>query len=88
MYSRIVYVIEKKCLHGSVENAETLLREEITPMMAQSPHDPFIELRTQERLADIERRTDEHLSRRAGLVALVIVLVIVIGGYILFFILH
>jgi hypothetical protein len=57
-------------------------------MMAPSPHDPFIELRTQERLADMERRTDEHLSRRAALVALVIVLVIIIGGVTLFFTLH
>jgi len=56
-------------------------------MMAPSPHDPFIELRTQERLADRER-SDEHLSRRAALVALVIVLVIIIGGVILFFTLH
>jgi len=87
MYSPIVYVIEKKCLNGSVENVETLLREEITPMMAPSPHHPFIELRTQERLADRER-TDEHLSRRAALVALVIVVVIIIGGVILFFTLH
>lgn len=87
MYAPLVYIIERKCLNGSVENAEAPSRKETTPMMVPPPNPYYEEIRMKERIANRDL-TIPKFSRRAALAALAIVLIVTIGGIILLYTLH
>ncbi len=80
----------REILTGLVENTETQIQKETT-MMEIPPPNPFeYELRGQERLLNFQRDrlTNTAISRRAVLLALVLVLLIVTGAIMLIIVLH
>jgi hypothetical protein len=88
MYLPCVYIIDRKYLNSSAEKTETHSRKEPTPMNDPKPNIFYEELRAEEYIVERKRLTDDKLSRGAALVVLAIVLIIVIGGIILFLALH
>jgi hypothetical protein len=88
MRTLVVYVIERKWLNVSTENAETLLQRDTIMMAVPPPPNPYLnEARMRERIAERDQSI-QKFSRKSALIGIAIVLIVVIGGLILLYTLH